>query len=97
MESFGQKKVSNSMHGLKSAIMAIFQKSANWLDWSWPVSAALQSPKPPTGSFFLFQHMYAIPLYYCDNFVLTRRNFLRFSTPARPWGIGQPILLLKVS
>ena len=31
------------MHGLKSAILAIFQKSANWLDWPCPVSAALQN------------------------------------------------------
>ena len=29
------------MHGLKSAILAIFQKSADWLDWPCPVSAAL--------------------------------------------------------
>ena len=35
MKSFGQKK-SNSIHGLKSAILAIFQKSANWLDWPCP-------------------------------------------------------------
>ena len=31
------------MHGLKSAILAIFQKSADWLDWPCPVSAALQN------------------------------------------------------
>ena len=31
------------MHGLKSAILAIFHKSANWLDWPCPVSAALQT------------------------------------------------------
>ena len=30
-----------SMHGLKSAILAISQKLADWLDWSCPVSAAL--------------------------------------------------------
>ena len=29
------------MQGLKSAILAIFQKSADWLDWPCPVSAAL--------------------------------------------------------
>jgi hypothetical protein len=29
------------MHGLKSAILAISQKLADWLDWPWPVSAAL--------------------------------------------------------
>ena len=31
------------MHGLKSAILAIFQKSADWLDWPCPVSAALKN------------------------------------------------------
>ena len=31
------------MHGLKSAILAIFQKLADWLDWLSPVSAALQN------------------------------------------------------
>ena len=31
------------MHGLKSAILAIFQKLADWLDWPCPVSAALQN------------------------------------------------------
>jgi hypothetical protein len=31
------------MHGLKSAILAIFQKSADWLDWPCPVSAAFQN------------------------------------------------------
>jgi hypothetical protein len=34
-------KNSNFIHGLKSAILAIFQKSADWLDWPCPVSAAL--------------------------------------------------------
>ena len=29
------------MHGLKSAILAIFLKSADWLKWPCPVSAAL--------------------------------------------------------
>ena len=28
---------------VKSAILAIFQKSANWLDWPFPVSAVLQN------------------------------------------------------
>ena len=31
------------MHGLKSAILTIFQKSTDWLDWPCPVSAALQN------------------------------------------------------
>ena len=51
MKSFGQKK-SNFMHGLKSAILAIFQKSADWLDWPCPVSAALQNH--PQDFFFSF-------------------------------------------
>ena len=33
----------NKVHVLKTAILAIFQKSANWLDWPCPVSAALQN------------------------------------------------------
>jgi hypothetical protein len=31
----------NFRHGSKSVILAIFQKSADWLDWPYPVSAAL--------------------------------------------------------
>ena len=31
------------MYGLKSAILPIFQKSADWLDWPCPVRAALQN------------------------------------------------------
>ena len=31
------------MQGLKSAVLAIFQKLADWLDWPCPVSAALQN------------------------------------------------------
>ena len=31
------------MFGIKSAILAIFQNSADWLDWPCPVSAALQN------------------------------------------------------
>jgi hypothetical protein len=43
MKLFGPNKKSNFMHGLKSAILAIFQKSADWLDWPCPGSAALQN------------------------------------------------------
>jgi hypothetical protein len=39
------------MYGLKSDILAIFQKSADWLDWPCPVSAALQNGSQ---DFFLF-------------------------------------------
>ena len=31
------------MHGLKSAILAIFQKSPDWLHWPYPVIAALKN------------------------------------------------------
>ena len=40
------------MHGLKSDSLAIFQKSANWLDWPCPVSAAFQNR--PQDFFYLF-------------------------------------------
>jgi hypothetical protein len=43
------------MHGLKSAILAIFQKSANWLDWPCPVSAALQNRPQDLFFSFVFQ------------------------------------------
>ena len=35
------QKNSTFTHGLKSAILAIFQRSADWLDWPCPVNAAL--------------------------------------------------------
>jgi hypothetical protein len=43
MKSFGLNFFSNFMHGLKSAILKFYQKSADWLDWPCPVSAALQN------------------------------------------------------
>ena len=43
------------MHGLKNAILAISQKSAEWLDWTCPVSAALQN-----GSQDFFSLLYLI-------------------------------------
>ena len=39
------------MHVLKSAILAIFHKLADWLDWPCPASAALQNGSQ---EFFLF-------------------------------------------
>ena len=48
----GTLENSNFMHWLKSAILAIFQKSADWLDWPCPVSAALQNGSQDI--FFLF-------------------------------------------
>ena len=48
-------KNSNFMHEFQSAILAIFQKSANWLDWPCPVSAALQN-RPQ--DFFSLKHLH---------------------------------------
>ena len=42
MKSFVPPKNLNFMHGWKSAILGIFQKLADWLDWPCPVSAALK-------------------------------------------------------
>ena len=42
------------MHGLKSAILTIFQKLADWLDWQCHVSAALQKGS----QYFFFSLMY---------------------------------------
>ena len=43
------------MHGLKSAILAIFQKLANWLDWPCPGSAALQNRRQDLFSLLYFK------------------------------------------
>ena len=45
------------MHGLESAILAIFPKSGNWLDWPCPVSAALQNCSFLFIFLFLFLNM----------------------------------------
>ena len=37
-------KKKHYMQGLKCAILEIFQKSADWLNWPCPVSAALKKP-----------------------------------------------------
>ena len=52
-ESYLTQKISTFMHGLKSAIFAIFHKSADWLDWPCPV-IALQSSTSTPRIFFLF-------------------------------------------
>ncbi len=51
------RKFSNFMHGLKSAILAIFQKSADWLDWPCPVSAALQNGSQEFFLSFIFKFL----------------------------------------
>ena len=42
----------NYMHGLNSAILAIFQKSADGLNWPCPVSAALKKPSVELKNYF---------------------------------------------
>ena len=52
------KKNFNCMHGLKSVILAISQKLADWLDWSCPVSAAQRfhfRPQKMTGNGCTYQ------------------------------------------
>ena len=51
MRSFGPPKESNYMQGLKSAILAIFQK---WPGWPCPVSMALKSPSLNFKNSFVF-------------------------------------------
>ena len=51
------------MHGLKSAILAIFQKSAHWLDWQCPVSAALQN-RPQDLFFSLFSFNFNLFVFF---------------------------------
>ena len=57
IKSFGTKKI---MHGLKSAILAIFQKSADWLDPTdtTPAITAKKHAKVPafTGDFAIFSY-----------------------------------------
>ena len=62
---------SNFMHGLKSAILAIFQKSADWLDWPCPVSAAL--------------HFYSLDFFLFSIFIFKYETNVRKS--ASPFGI----------
>ena len=52
------------MHGLKSAILAIFQKLADWLDWPCPVSAALKK------GLLIFFHFYTLIFVYFLNMKL---------------------------
>ena len=54
MKSLSSKQNSNFLHGLKSAILAIFHKSADRLDWPCPVSAALKNGSQIFFFFFIF-------------------------------------------
>ena len=75
-----QKKL-NFMHGLKSAILAIFQKSADWLDWPCPVSAAL---------YFLSQDIFFYFLFSIFYFLFSISFFFKFETIFRGsiWSFG---------
>ena len=66
MKSFGPKK-STFMHGLKSAIWAIFQKSADWLDWPCPFSAAVHFRSQ---DFFLFSILIFIYFFKYETIVI---------------------------
>ena len=59
------------MRGLKSAILAIFQKSAYWLDWTCPVSAALQNGSQDFFSFLYFNFQMVRLFKKLDDFGLT--------------------------
>ena len=48
------KKFSNSLQGLKSAILAIFQRGPGW---PCPVSAALKSPSVDLKNYFCFRFL----------------------------------------
>jgi hypothetical protein len=59
------------MHGLKSEILAVCQKSADWLDWPCPVSAAL--------------HFYSLDFFLFSIFIFKYETNVRKS--ASPFGI----------
>ena len=53
MKSFGHQKT--KFHAwVKSALLGIFQKSANWLDWPCSASAALQNCPQDLFSFIFY-------------------------------------------
>ena len=71
------------MYGLKSAILAIIQKSANWLDWPCPISAALK-----TGSWdFFFSLVYF-------NFS-SKQMFINFGFFPGPTALRKALCLLN--
>jgi hypothetical protein len=47
------------MHGLKSAISAIFQKSADWLDWPCTVTVSV-------AVYFRSQDIFSIFIYFSN-------------------------------
>ena len=52
MKSFGPKKDFNCMHGLKSAILAIFQKLADWPDYHQKLRLVFCHSDPDASSVF---------------------------------------------
>ena len=61
------------MHGLKSAILEMFQKSADWLDWPSPFSAALQNGSQ---DFFFLYYYILIFIYFFKYENIVSRNGL---------------------
>jgi len=67
------------MHGLKSAILANFQKSADWLDWPCPVSAALQNR--PQDIFFSFKFKFSSISFKYETIVRSSASSFGHSDP----------------
>ena len=59
-------EISNFMHGIKSAILAIFQELADGLDWPCSVRAALQNGSQ---DFFLFYIVILIYIFKYESIV----------------------------
>ena len=63
------------MHGLKSAILAIFQKSPDWLHWPYPVIAALKNGSLKKNS------LYILILIYFFRYETIENHACAFLTP----------------
>ena len=72
------------MHGLKSAILTIFKKSANWLDWPCPVSAALQNR--PQDFFSLLYFNFQLYFYISNHCQKQRLVFWSFRSRSNQCG-----------
>ena len=80
-------KNSNSMHGLKSAILTIFQKSAKWLDWPCPVSVqALQNC--PQDLFSLLFFTFHLFFWIWNHYQKLRLVFWSFRSRFKQCGFG---------
>ena len=76
------------MHGLKSAILAIFQKSADLLDWPCPVSEALQNGSQEF--FFLFYILILINFSKYETIVGISKRLVFWSFRSRFKQCAQP-------